>query len=812
MRETFYLLPLIGLLFFSPPRMLAAVVGQDQEDRQAQNKGEQPVTASENTEEKSEPEKEQPPRERYNDSFFFLNEKRFDKAEKGFLAARDLAGGDVELRYRAAYNLGMTYASIADTHGEALEKTIDSLRSSAAWFRDAIRIREEDNDARINLELILRRIQQLADQVNQGKNGLAAHLDRLIEDERALREDIRNLMAKIDAAEESAEPIAFEETFNAIASQQRTLLSDADTVSFMAGEEIGNIESMPDDEKKETDQLRKVQLESMLLYLDRGRERLADTRVFLRKLRGDKAHQRSSQSIDALKRAKEQLLGPGELLKRFLQDQTKLLFQTEETHRSSVISAGNSIAAESNQAGRFPAIPGWLKSDYLADRQSDIASRSMELKHRISAGLAQQEKITPEEREPSAENEAKMENQLAVFKQALPLLETGISEMGMSKNALEGQDFFTAIGHEQKAVKALSSALEQFSDLKTLIDLTHQEQDRLVALLSDDKKNKETLSESDQKQIVLKSGRRNQRRLERMADLIQEAVSKQQHGSDSPSGQTTPAPPSQEDEERTAQEMKRYDLAEQYRSKALGSLNAAITLAKGDENGIFRIKKSSNQTLQNVHELQKLFFTLIEHLKQLIRDQGETLDQTASVAREVGNSDKALSQALSPFVPLQEQHAAIAEEIAKTLKQQAEEKTAQANENPEQTGPDFAEASKEVFAANEKMSDARSSMLIEKPEMKDILDQQKTAVEHLLKALQLLNPQQNPNPDQNQQNNEQNQGDDAQEAQQKDENQNQKLSRSQAERRLQAIRERESQRRQKKNRQMMANEAVEKDW
>ena len=108
-------------------------------------------------------------RARYNLGLEDLENGDFAGAAEAFLGARDDARGDPVLRYRSAFNLGLALAAQADgSDGEALEETIETLRSSAAWFSDAARLApEEDEDARVNLEIVLRRIQQLADQLNR---------------------------------------------------------------------------------------------------------------------------------------------------------------------------------------------------------------------------------------------------------------------------------------------------------------------------------------------------------------------------------------------------------------------------------------------------------------------------------------------------------------------------------------------------------------------------------------------------------------------------------------------------------------------
>ncbi|MDE0056415.1 MAG: hypothetical protein OXT64_19460, partial [Gammaproteobacteria bacterium] len=139
-------------------------------------------------------------RARYNLGLEDLENGDFAGAAEAFLAARDDARGDPVLRYRSAFNLGLALAAQADGMDEqALEETIETLRSSAAWFSDAARLApEEHEDARVNLEIVLRRIQQLADQLNRDGH-LETRLDRIIDDQRGLRDQLRGLLADVES-------------------------------------------------------------------------------------------------------------------------------------------------------------------------------------------------------------------------------------------------------------------------------------------------------------------------------------------------------------------------------------------------------------------------------------------------------------------------------------------------------------------------------------------------------------------------------------------------------------------------------------
>ena len=59
------------------------------------------------------------PRQRYNRALEQLQGGSPAAAADGFLAARDTAGPDPELRYRAAFNLGVALAGEADASSDA---------------------------------------------------------------------------------------------------------------------------------------------------------------------------------------------------------------------------------------------------------------------------------------------------------------------------------------------------------------------------------------------------------------------------------------------------------------------------------------------------------------------------------------------------------------------------------------------------------------------------------------------------------------------------------------------------------------------
>ena len=85
--------------------------------------------------EDAEPAEDLTPRERYNAGLAQLAAGDPEAAAEAFLAARDAAGPDPALRYRAAFNLGLALATGVAAEAPP-EEAIETLRQSAAWFND----------------------------------------------------------------------------------------------------------------------------------------------------------------------------------------------------------------------------------------------------------------------------------------------------------------------------------------------------------------------------------------------------------------------------------------------------------------------------------------------------------------------------------------------------------------------------------------------------------------------------------------------------------------------------------------------------
>jgi hypothetical protein len=812
-------------------------------------------------------------RARYNQALADYEAGRWAKAAEGFLAARDRAGLDPDLRFRAAFNLGLAHARQADAardgQGEpggatedgaaggqdaakaGPEATLEQLRQSAAWFRDAVRLDPEDTDARVNLEVVLRRIQILADELNQGQNSLEARLDRVIEDQRGLRDQVRALMQRVAESGAETEPVAFQDDFDALATFERRLLADAGTVSDLAGEELGLLQGKEQREQK--DEVRVVQLQNLDVYLQAARSDLADTRRLLRRLSGDRAHRRSDAALAALKRAREQLLDPVTVLKGVAQDQIQVLQHTVGLDQlgKADIQVGAGQGRSGNQPdGSGPAAaapagpPSWLTAEHLRERQEVLQQRTDEVLARLRAGVtAAQNPDDPNAQSPGAAGapeDPRQQRVLAQAADAIPFVEQAVSHMQGAAAALStssatspatavpGAGLREAAEKQAQALEALFRAIERFSDIRGLIELVYRDHAATSALLTPADAPEAAslppeitaLSTAERTERILALVRQNRDRLARLDGLFSDELAaldaQAQAGAQDPAAAPGQAPPEQAEESAAQRQL--YVQAQGLRVQAEQALGRVEDMmSKIGAVDVAGARAASAEAMQHIEELRRLFFSIVEHLKELLQHQTGTHDQTGSAA---AGPDEELASRLAALIEAQGQHATMGQALAQALAEQAD---AAAQAPPQPGAPDAADAAERLGQAAQEVSQATTQMQgaadflrkdaeVAQTSSVDVaptMQAQQLAIEHLENAIRLLEPPQEQQPQDQQQQQEQQQQD-QQQQQQQQQQQAQEMSQQQAQRRLQEIRDREAERR--REQPQFKPEPVEKDW
>jgi hypothetical protein len=749
-------------------------------------------------------------RDAYNEGVTALAAGNLEDAEKKLLDARSQAGVDPELRFRAAYDLGVAYALHADKlrNGKEadLAKALELAQQSASWFGDAARLRKDDASTQANLAIIRARVQAIGDELRKEEGKLEARLDTLIGEERSVLDDAREAWLAIKTAG-GTDPLAQQGTLTHLADRERGIVAEAGVITDLAADEIDTIGKKPEDKRTDEEKVRVLQLKNVDLYLIDGRARIADARRKLQELAAEEGVAKAEAALVALKRAREQLLDPITVLKGIGQDELELL---KETAQANAATGALELGAGSAAAPPQGPLPGWLQPISIAGRQAGVHDRLEEVRQRLTAATESK----PDPNKPVDPQQAKL---LDRVRAALPSVVEAGADMDHAHDALVAKKLQDAIEQERAALIALSRAIEQFSDLKQTIDLAYGEQQQLVSLLGPEGAK---LPAADRSKETRDGLARNVARMTRLQELIADEVTqlagKEQElaqkaaagaGSGSGAGSGTGAPdPKLLDaaKQQLAQEKEQLTRAEELRKDAaakLDELDKAISAAKEP----LAPAKDAETKLE---ELRKLFFSVIEHLQQLIRDQGETRDQTSTAN---GEDDFTRAPKYPSLIGREEGHGQMAKAITDALAAQAD--AASKQQGPSKPGaPDpktLASAADEVRQAQTEMSDAQRTLTRARDNktasesLLPTLKSQGKAVEHLEAALRLLQPP--PKQDQKKQDQQKQQQDQAKQDKQKQDQQKPGGASQQA-------RDEDARRQKERHKQDSATDPVEKDW
>ncbi len=236
---------------------------------------------------------------------------------------------------------------------------------------------------------------------------------------------------------------------------------------------------------------------------------------------------------------------------------------------------------------------------------------------------------------------------------------------------------------------------------------------------------------------------------------------------------------------------------------------------------IENLTSSVNAAVADLQALRRLFFSIIQHLRETAARQSELNDATETARTP---TDKPLEQLVGPLTEQQTELAQLAKGIADALRSQSEQVTdsagGQATNQPPAlqqdthaapVSPPFGPASKLVAEAAENMQSAVTKMSEKPADLSSTRNNQDQSLEKLAAAITLLEPpQQNEQQQNEQQQNEQQQNEQQQDQQNGDQQEPQQID---PRRLLQAVRDREAQRRREKSKQNQVRRGlVEKDW
>ncbi|MDJ0849109.1 MAG: VWA domain-containing protein [Myxococcota bacterium] len=717
-----------------------------------------------------------------------------EQSARLFADARSAARGDGELRRVASYNLGMAAAARADAFevddpGAALGQ----LQESASWFRAAVGLGDED--ARHNLEVVLRRALLLSDRLAAEDEGdFEARLAALAGGQRDLVQQLAGMMEAL-AARGEADGEGDRRVHRRHATVQRTLLADADTLAERIGAERDALEARPEEERTPEDAMRASQLGNVLHYLHRARERMGQTRRQLRLRQGGRAYRRSSAALAELKRAEDQLRDPVAILDRLLSEELRIASSTVV-----LAAADGSIAAP----GMLPDPPVWLTVESVEEDQRSVAERTTELRLRLEAGLEQ-------ELPPDAPAEAAA--QLEAVAEAQPFVVTAAEALLRASDQLAAGAPGDALEPQRGAVMALGEARERFLDLRGLLELTAGESRKIDGLLR---------SEDPEVQGVLReyapdlreSHARNLTRAGRLAEVFDEEETKL-----GAAGSGGGGGPEGVDPEQAELARQRMELAAELLDRARKDM-AALELGLADDGfgvdpaALGAARESSGRAVESLEALRRLFFSIVEHVRELRDRQVELADATRDAAAlAAGSPDE--PPAPGPLGDHQGELAEQAARIALELEEQSNREggVVGGEADPEESSRRLRLAGEHVLVAEGEMTRARGSIEAEEPGLVEAGESQALAVQELEQALALLVPPEQQRQQQQQQDQQQQQGQQQPQPQPQPSEEEAGEGAMDPAQLLQAVRDREAERRRERaGRKTSPYETVERDW
>lgn len=782
------------------------------------------------------------PRLMYNEGLSLFDRGQWDAAAKMLQKARTKANTDGELRYNATYNLGWVEVKKADSLLEKEpEQALKALYAAADWYREAISLRS-DKDARYNLEVVLSRALILADDINKKEPGdLLKQMNITIKSQRAFLNNLREGVDLKAASEQSNSTELVRRTMRSMATQQLEVLSESQQLTESAGQEIDALNGKLEEEKTPEDKIRVSQLEGVLSYLHKSQERMGQARRRMRTLQVERAYRRAATALSELKRGRDQLLDPVTRIDALLGDGMELMKQT-----GTKAAEGGSFGLQSKNH-----VPAWLTEKFLAETQQSIDERAEELHLGLSAGL-EQESEKPQETDNQT-MDPKQAQMLANLREAVPFLGQARQEFGSAVMELESSNIDAALKHQQQGLKLLTEARELFLDIRQLIELVYQDEMRIqqYVLGQINGANGESIPQHEIIEylpLTAEMQDKNLKRVPRIGNMIStqlfELIDKKeqaQQASQTPGQAPIPGQPSvpqpgaeQASLEQLESEEKRLKEADQLQlqlqsefREARDKLQEAATGSFGDEAvAMAQARTSVVKAKETVETLRRLFFSIIDHLKETARKQMELSDETNDVVTLADtNSADVTASKMGPLSSVQQSLGVTSGAIADALLKQADsmeqnppaQQQQGQGQDPQEKIQNYRDAASLVTEAQSDMNKAVDAMASESESITNetayhkIASKQQTATERLVEAIKLLEPpQEKQDQDQDQEQQEQDQ---QEQEQGEPEEAQESQERGDYDEMLQGVRDREKKRRdEKEEKRQHGYEPVEKDW
>ncbi len=672
-------------------------------------------------------------REAYNQGVERLADGQLDEAERLLEAARNNARGDGSARFRASFNLAWVEIrrseAVLESDGPA---ALRSLERAADWFREAIAIDQNSQEARRNLEIVLRRALVLADALAEKEpRDVAAQLDALIESQRGVAASARQVAEMIQQGGDQESALRLKPQFKQVAVEARRILGEARALVDVAAGELDSLEQRADEELTPEERMRAAQLQGVLHYLHRARERVGQARNQLRQRQAARAYRRAAAGLSELKRARDQLRPPVQLLDVLIQDAGDI---AGETRALAAFELGASIPAV-GQDQRAEA-PSWLTPLYLGEAQASVAERIVELDAQLRAGLEQSGTVEDPEQQALLDRVAAAE----------PFVAEAGEHAAAAAERLGAEALQPGAEAQAEALTALIAARERFLDLKGLIEVAYADEQRIDGLLnpSDEEIDPERIREYGPALGALQQ--HNLDRVRRITPMLEEQRTELMAAA--ASGETPP-----EGGPDPAEELERIELANGILMLTESSMQGAVDsldLMGDSETALDDGRRSVSTAIKGLESLRRLFFSIVEHLKDTAHRQVELGDDSEQALALSEQDPDAAAARIGPVAPRQDELAAFTDQLAQALHEQSLADPAEligaeaaTDEAAAQAATEqLIQASELVLAASEEMRGAAGGLREASPEREAIRNQQTTAVAKLSEAIALLEPPQ----------------------------------------------------------------------
>jgi Ca-activated chloride channel homolog len=726
------------------------------------------------------------PREAYNLGLAKLTSGDLEAAGKLFVHARDIAENDADSRFQATFNRAWVSIRQAANHREAedLSKALDALYEASRWFGDAVKLRPEHEHARINLELTLRQALQLADQLRGDESSIEKQLDALIKNQRASMAELAGAIESIahgDAHRSTRARVRLRD----LAIRSLITVSEAQGVLEAANDTARAIDKDSTDAEQ---RLRKRALETAIGHLHTALGRVGQGRARLRRGEGVGAYRRSAHALGSMRSARDQLRDPVSQLDSLLQSGRELL----------QLGALHIRAAETR--------PDWLSDGFLNDASHTLLERTQALSEQLKEGAAAPQAEPAPAANTAPGKEGKQALSPAKMAAALPYFESAINAFTVANQARQTGNALDGLRAESKGVDQLAVAREVFAELRELIERAHASEQRVVTL------NSKTEPDEDPAQVLELVTHLHQSNIERMVRVGEELsagmTKKADTGGAAEQGGANPE----------AERMERgYNLWVTAQN-AMHEATRALVVASSERDRTHAAPALEAAVLA-IEELRRLFFDLLQHLKEAAAQQADVNHATTQISvLAKSNGIKTQKTQLGTTGIRQDGLGKRAGELAQELKDQAKAAAAQAAPAaagnagaPAAAGPTpeaLTQAGELVAGAAEKMSLAAQEFSQEAPQFDALGEGQEEALKGLNEAIALLQPPQDDQGDEQQDKQEQGENEDGKDQEGKDDPQStENLSQL-----LQGVRDREAKRRKDRARGAATPSAVEKDW